>query len=207
MVPPIGTGSCPVPSEGRGAWPDSWYHPWFAAASRTLPCHLAAREDHARSGVPGNGGGRRRLLARGARVRGAARRSSRNGPGAVSQQHGSLETGGAFLPILVIALRFVPARTIRPCRTPIVRIPGGFVEGAATPGRSGGPALSCPSSVSAEYLPFTDIMLYSTYRPINVCSFFTISWLRGSGPRTGHGKETLPGWSPCIGNHREQGVR
>ena len=27
-------------SEGRGAWPDSWYHPWFACALRHTPCHL-----------------------------------------------------------------------------------------------------------------------------------------------------------------------
>lgn len=110
MVPPIETDSCPVPSEGRGAWPDSWYHPWFAAASRQRPCPLAWREGLAWPGVPGNGGARRRLLARGTRVRGAARRSSRNGSGAVSQQHGSLEHEGAFLPVLVIALVICSAR-------------------------------------------------------------------------------------------------
>ena len=43
-------------------------------------------------------------LRGGPRVRDAARRSSRNGSGAVSQQHGSLEHEWAFLPVLVIAL-------------------------------------------------------------------------------------------------------
>src|SRR5690606_18344997 len=42
-------------------------------------------------------------LQGGPHVRDAARRSSRNGSGAVSQQHGSLERGGAFLPVLFTA--------------------------------------------------------------------------------------------------------
>lgn len=100
--------------------------PWFAATSRQLPWRLEKEEGLPGPVTPGNGGHRRHLLARGTRVRGAARRSCRNDSGAVSQQHGSLVHRWSFLPVLVNALVSAQRSAVR---SPILPMRGAFVEG------------------------------------------------------------------------------